>query len=239
MNIKPLLLALSLSLTYVALTEAAEQIVVPGGLANTEGNSASADLFRTSATTFQHVFAASEFAFLGAATGRIDGISFRLDGDTGQGFTGIWPGISLILSTTAQSPDSLSPHFGDNAGPDSVEVYGGVLGIFAQGGTSPRLFQITIPFTTPFFYDPSRGNLSMIFFTSPGSVSIELDAQLAADDSVGRVFGDGLNGAVDTLGLVTRFDVTPVPEPSTIVLFLISAVVVLPVLLKHAKHRFF
>ncbi len=208
------------------LVHGAQQVVVPNGLDNVEGNSSSADLFRTESTTFQQVFSASAFNFLGAPTGRIDGISFRFDGGSGQSFVGFWPGYSVILSTTTQSPDSLSPNFGENAGPDAVVVAGGLLGILAVDSPGVRAFEVRIPFTTPFFYDPSRGNLSMYIGTAPGSTSLMLDAQFVAGDSVGRVFGDGTSGTVDSLGLVTRFDFTPVPEPSSWLIAGIGALLV-------------
>lgn len=200
------------------------QFVAPGGFANVEGNSSSADLFRTSSTTFQQVYSASEFAF--GFTNRIDGISFRFDEASGQSFVGLWPSISVLLSTTARSPDSLSPNYSDNGGPIVVEVFAGPLGIVAPSSGGLRPFQVNIPFSTPFFYDPSQGNLSVVIGASPGPISLALDAHLATGDSVGRVFG-GIStmGTVDTLGLITRFDVTPIPEPTTCVLGVVGAVI--------------
>ena len=205
------------------LGQGTTQIVVPSDFASMEGNSSSADLFRTSSSTFQQVYSASEFRF--APTSRIDGISFRLDGASGQRFIGLWPSVSFILSTTTRTPDSLSPAYGDNAGDDSVEVFAGAVGIFATNVTpSLRPFEIHVTFTTPFFYDPSKGNLSLLMGTGPGPVNLFLDAHMVDGDSVGRVFGGiSLNGTVDTSGLVTRFDVTPIPEPSTYALFALGA----------------
>ena len=202
-----------------ALGQGTFQFVAPGGFANVEGNSSSVDLFKTSSSTFQQVYSASEFAF--ASTSRIDGISFRFDEANGQSFVGLWPGISIFVSTTPRSPDALSPAFSDNAGADAVQVFSGALGIVAPSSAGLRPFQVNIPFSTPFFYDPSRGNLSIAMVRSPGPLSLVLDGRSATGDSVGRVFG-GISsiGTVDTLGLVTRFDVSPIPEPSTTALFL-------------------
>jgi hypothetical protein len=210
--------------TFAACTAWAQgtTVFVPGGLANVEGNSSSADLFNTSGSIFQQVYSASEFGF--APASRIDGMSFRLDGGSGQSFVGFWPNTAFILSTTARSPDSLSPVYGDNAGSDSVEVFGGPLGILATNSSPVRPFEINVRFTTPFLYDPSKGNLSVYMGIAPGPVNLALDSQLAPGDSVGRVFGGySTTGTPDTLGLVTRFDVIPIPEPSISILTLFAA----------------
>jgi len=195
--------------------------VVPNGLADVEGNSSSADLFRTVSTTFQQVYDASSFPI--APMIRIDGMAFRFDGGSGQTFMGFWPGYSVILSTTPRSPDSLSPEFSANAGADAVLVAGGILGILAPSTPGVRSFQVTISFSTSFFYAPSMGNLSVYIGTAPGPTDLVLDAQLDAGDSVGRVFGYGTSGSVDSLGLVTRFETALIPEPATLVLAVVGA----------------
>jgi len=212
-----------LALGCCMTAHAAQQLVVPGGLENVEGNSSSADLFVNGIAHLQQVFSSSEFAF-GAPTGRIDGISFRLDSGTGQNFVGLWPGVTVYMSTTSRSPDSLSPAFSDNIGSDVIRVFGGSLGIFAtSAGAEPRPFEVRIRFGTPFFYDPSTGNLA-IDVLALGTTGLTLDAQFAAGDSIGRVWAnpDALTGTVDTLGLVTRFDITPIPEPSSSIFWLVG-----------------
>jgi hypothetical protein len=194
--------------------------VLPGGYANVEGNSASGEIFRTTSSRLQQVYSATEFSVLAGRTGRIDGLSFRMDASTTQSFVGIWPGVTLALSTTARNPDNLSPVFEENAGADFTFVYGGSLTIIATYiPDEPRMFQIDIPFTTPFFYDPLRGNLSLQFVSSSGPTNLFLDGQSTFGDSVGRVTGPNATmGSVDTFGFITRFNITPIPEPSTLAL---------------------
>jgi hypothetical protein len=211
------------ALCCCASAHAAQQLVVPGGLTNTEGNSFSGDLFVNGIAHLQQVYSASEFAFLGAPTGRVDAISFRLDGETGQSFAGVWPSVSVFVSTTTRSPDSLSAAFSDNIGADVIRVFGGGLVISAMDSSQPQPFAVRIPFQTPFLYDPARGNL-VIDILALGTRNLSLDAQMTFGDGVGRVFAnpDALSGTVDTLGLVTRFDITPIPEPSTVALLLVG-----------------
>src|SRR6188474_2924301 len=68
---------------------AQETFVVPNGNANVEGNSSTSDPFTSSTFRMQMVFDASQFAIPAGASGRINAISFRIDGASG--------GTSVIL----------------------------------------------------------------------------------------------------------------------------------------------
>jgi hypothetical protein len=216
-----------LALCCCVTAQAAQQLVVPGGLANVEGNSSSSDLFVNGDAHLQQVYSASDFAFLGAATGRIDAISFRLKAGTDESFAGSWRSVVVVASTTTRSPDGLSPHFSDNLGSDITGVFAGALFIVAPNSDlEPRPFDVRIPFATPFFYNPSAGNLSIDIVTL-GSRTLTLDSQLVPGDSISRVWAnpDSLNGTVDSMGLVTRFDITPIPEPASAALWSMGMVV--------------
>lgn len=201
-------------------------VVVPNDAANVEGNSSSADLFVNGTARMVQVYSATEFNFSGAPTGRIDGVAFRLESGTAP-VVGFW-NVSVGVGTTSRSPDGLSPIFDDNLGADSIMVRAGLFGISATNNTvSPRPFEVQIPFTSPFFYDPTRGNLALSI-VALGSSDVLLDAQFASGDGVGRVFGpNSLSGTVDTLGLVTRFDFTPIPEPSGVAMLGVGAIALL------------
>jgi hypothetical protein len=213
------------------------QIVVPGGLANTEGNSSSSDLFINGVGRMDQVYSASEFSSIAAPLLRIDGVAFRLESGS-PNTLGLFT-INVGIGTTSRSPDSLSPVFDENLGPDSIAVYLGNWGFASLDTTSsPRPFDLHIDFRVPFYYDPSKGNLTLSIVAG-GSFTRLLDAQSVSGDGVGRVFGpNALSGTVDTLGLVTRFDITPVPEPSGVALFAVCAVVVLLVRF-YSKHLHF
>src|SRR5207247_4807945 len=130
-------------------------------------------------------------------------------------------GASVSLSTTLRGPDNLSPVFADNVGPDRVTVFTGSLGFGAayQPGASPQPLAENITLTTPFYYSPSQGNLLVdirgvsghVFFTG------DLDAESTTGDAVSRVLAFSnlaTTGTADTLGLVTGFNITVVPEPT-------------------------
>ena len=206
-----------------ALAAVAQGIfVVPNGLGNVEGNSSSAALFGTSFLRVVQVFSASELGLSPGSSGLVTSVAFRLNGAGGQNFSGFWPGAGIFLSTTPRSPDSLTPVFNDNHGADVLNVFNDTFVIRATNTSAlPRTFEIVIPFTTPFWYDPSRGNLAMDVITFSGGTGLVLDGQDTFGDGVGRVFGPGggVNGTVDSFGFATRFGMNVVPEPSAMLIF--------------------
>lgn len=209
-------------LASAGMAWAQTQIVVPGGLENTEGNSSSGDLFGTFTARIQQVYSAFEFASLSAPIARIDAVSFRLDAASLQTFIGART-FSMFLSTTMRSPENLSTVFDDNTGSDVALVFGRPILFRTTGSGEPRPFEVRIPLTSPFYYEPEKGNLCLDMLTSAGTSVLLLDAQLAVGDGIGRVVGENaLSGVVDTLGYVTRFEITPIPEPSASAIFILS-----------------
>jgi hypothetical protein len=208
--------------TCAAFAQGTFQIVVPNNLANVEGNSSASDPFNSSSFRFQQVFDASQFAIPPGASGRINGISFRIDGAATMNMLLFFGGSSWTFSTTQRSPDSLSPVFADNPGADAVTVFNGA---FSFSGNPPQPgmpgeFNPTMAATSEFWYQPSQGNLLLDIAGGGGQAFLpgSLDTHSVASDSVSRVFATSdfaSSGIPDTLGLVTRFDFTVVPEPST------------------------
>jgi hypothetical protein len=195
--------------------------VVPNALANVEGNSSSTALFGATTLRVVQVYSASEFGLPAGASGLVSSVAFRLDGGSGQTFSGFWPGAGIVLSTITRTPDSLSTVYSENIGSDAVSVFNNTFIIRATNtSVSPRLFEVVVPFSTPFWYDPSRGNLSMALVTSGGGASLNLDGQDTFGDGVGRAFE---NGTVDSFGFVTSFGMAVVPEPGTWSLLVLAA----------------
>jgi hypothetical protein len=201
------------------------QIVVPGGLANVEGNTSVNDFLSASSFRMQMVFDASQFASLPEGpniSNSVTSIGFRLDGGSTHDVVHFFGGASVTLSTTPRTPDSLSPVFAENTGSDAATIFAGALGLgnTYQSGATPQPFDTQIIATTPFFYSPSKGNLLIDIIAGSGFIQIPgaFDAQNAVGDSVSRVFANnaGLTeGTADSLGLVTSFDIAIIPEPTT------------------------
>jgi hypothetical protein len=199
--------------------------VVPNVRANTEGNSSTSDPFMSASFRFQQVYSASQFP----SGGYINQIAFRLDGSATNVATMLFGNTTLILSMTSRSPDGLSSVFADNRSPDAVTVRSGG-DTFGGNPPSPgsiSAFDTVFTFDTPFFYNPGQGNLLIELAGSAGHVFAPgaMDAESTIGDSVSWVMAQSAfvsSGTASTLGLITQFEMTPVPEPSAIVLVLIG-----------------
>ncbi len=200
--------------------------VVPGSFATTEGNSFTHYPFGLGNTPLtslrvQQVYASSEFSAISQGGGWIHAISFRPDPQmfTGSPFPNL-PDIEIAFSTTARNPDSLSPVFAENIGSDAVTVLGrGSVNYTGYSGD----FYLGLTFTTPFFYDPSAGNLLLdVRNYQPEQIppmgSHPFDQHVSADVPIGALFANSafdVSGLVGQGGLITRFHTTPIPEPAT------------------------
>jgi hypothetical protein len=214
-------------------------IVVPNALASAEGDFASnflTDDARATSIRYQQVFAASQFS----GAGFITEIAFRPDALLGSSFSATLSNARIALSTTSRIPDGLSASFADNIGIDESVVFSGDLTLSSANSPGPggtRAFDILISLSTPFAYDPGLGNLLLDFQRDASPLSAQFDAHALAGDSISRVFGDRASSTafgVDTGGLVARFTVAAVPEPSSFVM-LSTGVFVL--LLGQARRR--
>jgi hypothetical protein len=217
--------------------QAAQQVVVPNNLANTEGNSSANDFLTSQSFRMQMVIDASQFSSLSSSpnvTNILSSIWFRIDGASGDGAFSGFSGASITLSVTSRSADNLSPIFAENVGGNPVTVFGGGLQ-FGQGyipGASPQPFALSVVAgANRFYYSPTQGNLLVDIVAGGGLVIVPgaLDAQFATDDGASRVFANAAgatSGTIDTLGLATRFDFVVVPEPSVVLLIVFGVAAV-------------
>jgi hypothetical protein len=155
------------------------QIVVPEGFHDVEASAASNSGF----VTFEHrlieIYLASQFGIPPGRSVWIHGVAFRQDGRSwglSRSFEGVFPSVSIFLSTTPRAPEAISLIFQQNLGPDLSNVFNGPLPIVATNvSQNPNAFDVRIPFTTPFKYDPSKGNLAFMLDTVGGPDSVFLD----------------------------------------------------------------
>jgi hypothetical protein len=232
MRIQKLICGGSLLLLVSAASATADTIVVPNTVAAVEGNDSNFGPFFDNSVRYQQVYSASQFPSLTAPL-KITGISFRPDGSVSDpSLTLIFDSVQIDLSTTSATPATLSTTFGDNVGADDRTVFDSFVFMHAPvtgpaGG--PKDFTVSFSIT-PFIYDPAAGNLLMDVraFESSGGISGFLDAESGSPftahvdaPSLGAASGDFFG-----TGLVTQFQFTAVPEPSTMVLCLLGALLV-------------
>jgi hypothetical protein len=202
--------------TGLVSASSALSLVAPGAWAATEAPTNNTFPFGSVGVRYQQVYRSTEFAAAGSSI-LISAMRFRLDGPTGAAFsdTITW---SLRLSTTSAAPDGLSSTFASNIGGDVVTVFSGTQTMSATAVGSPRPFDAVITFSTPFTYTFANGNLLWDVTRTSSNPAHSMDAVNVTGDSVSRVFATSATastGTADTLGLVTQFEYTAVPEPAT------------------------
>jgi hypothetical protein len=202
----------------------ADGIVVPNTLATVEGNDNNFGPFFNNSVRYQQVFSASQFP---SSTGplMITQIAFRPDGSvTDPSLIIRFDSVQIDLSTTSRTPSTLSTLFASNVGADDTTVFNSFVFVAAPvtgppGG--PKDF--TVAFTlNPFIYDPSAGDLLLDVraIESGGGISAPFDAE-SNNSFTAHLDAPDISAASGTsfaTGLVTQFQFTPVPEPSTLVL---------------------
>ncbi len=197
-------------------------LVVPNEWSKAFGNTGNLfPLFSSQPMRYQQVFDAAEFSGLNPSGGIINRIAFRGHGP-GIPFIGTVPQLQVNLSTTSKAPDALSSTFANNVGNDDKQVFSGPYQTQVTYNGDPTNFEVVISFTSPFFYDPTKGNLLLDVRNLQGGTEVpptdqQLDGSIASDDSVSRVynFGNataltaGQTGGVDekdSYGLIARVD---------------------------------
>ena len=165
-------------------------------------------------------------------------ILFREDGGRLAGFSSQFPDFQVNLSTTTRSADGLSSVFAENAGANDTVVV--PRGAFHIGVNSGGGFTALIGFASnPFYYDPSQGNLLLDIRNFGGGGTswgyppffgpAYVDAWNVVGDRISSVSANSVGaaaGITSSLGLVTQFVLTPVPEPSTVALLTVGLIAI-------------
>ncbi len=121
--------------------------------------------------------------------------------------------FTLWLSTTVNG-FPLNSNALANTGSNQTQIFNGTLpsGFIPTSGTA-----LSFSFA-PFMFDPSQGNLllDVNIGAGNGQYTAFLDADYTCDNDTERYYGVDNAGSVDCGGgLVTGFDTSTVPEPST------------------------
>jgi hypothetical protein len=147
-----------------------------------------------------------------AGSARIAAIAFRVAEGWGA-FAAMLPNVQINLSTTPKVPDSLDLTFANNVGPDDTIVHSGPLPLSSADGGNPAPFDIVIPLTTPFWYNPAAGNLLLDVRNIADGSSQMFDSVFTTGDSVSCVYAYDVTAPVGirtgTDGLVTQFTLQP------------------------------
>ncbi|HEY4000237.1 MAG TPA: hypothetical protein VGO93_15290 [Candidatus Xenobia bacterium] len=176
---------------------------------------------------YQEVFSASDFPFVGPMD--LTCIDFNSKGFGGP-FSNSFTNVHICFSTTSKPVTThacpgLCFTFANNIGADHATVVCGPLTLASAGGC----FDINVPFTQPFLYDPCCGNLLMnIQIFCSGGCGISFEGQgtggcgtCGFDGTLSRLFTNALHPGSSTVAdsnstnfgfngaLATRFTFTP------------------------------
>ena len=147
-----------------------DTLVVPNSQANSPGNMA----FPLGATAqrFQEVVGGGQF------TGPLVITGIHLRSAVGKGRVSFnYASWKVTLSTTQAYPNTSNGHvppslsYANNVGPDAATVYDAAHSGSSPGcsGSAPCPFDLAIPFTAPFSFDPTKGRLLVDIVTSAAS----------------------------------------------------------------------
>jgi len=174
----------------------ADLLVVPNVQATAAGNQPIA--LGSNTTRTQQVIGGGQFP--GPVI--ITGLRFRSATGTGP-VNATYSSYKVILSTTTAFPNTIHGHtlpsttFATNVGPDATTVFDGPVTASSPGCAAPGPcpFDLELPFSTPFSYDPTKGRLLVDFVSSAatGTPSGSLDGVVFPDStssSVAVVVGD-------------------------------------------------
>ncbi len=175
--------------------------VVPIGLESTEGNYYSGTM-REPLLRQQTVYAAANFP---SSTLHITELRFRRD-ISEPPFVNASATATVKLSTTSRGTGNMSATFADNSGPDEITVFNGVWNYSTPTVVGPgivRPFEIILPLTTPFTYNPAAGNLLFDIKITGGTGGSWTDGASGGSSQVARVLSLNPNATVGNVGELT------------------------------------
>lgn len=137
--------------------------------------------------------------------------------------------VQLSLSTHPVLPFFLSRIYSDNIGADVQHVFQGDIHVAdAAPGREAKPFDVSLPFDSPFYYDPRKGNLLLDLSVTTGADRLFLDGFQAPDvASVLSAIGGQQGTLAGNFAPVLRFQYTAVPEPSIVALMVVFTVALL------------
>jgi hypothetical protein len=123
------------------------------------------------------------------------GMALRPDFESGQAFSATLSEVRIFLSTTAAPVDGLSLNLPDNVGQDNTLVRADPIPLsshFTGPAAGPKDFDIQIAFKTPFFYQPTAGNLLLWVITETNVTFSAFDAVFTENDGISRAWNPAL-----------------------------------------------
>jgi hypothetical protein len=184
----------TLGLALLAPPAPAQTVLFDAGVESNNGHP-----FGREDARYQQVYAGNRFTTAVFVTA----ITIFADERNASGFFGA--DYRLRLATTKAAVGGLSTVWDANLGADVATVFSGFL-------SGPVATAYTFALSSPFWFDPTRGNLLLDVTASnqSGSTTYSWDAVVNATD-MSRMTFQGRDAS--NIGLVTEFRTTVTPEP--------------------------
>jgi hypothetical protein len=178
----------------------ASSVVLPAGFESVEAPGLSGDL--SAFLRVQNVYGTN---LLPPNPIVIKVLRFRRDASTPPFSDVTISNLQINLSTTPRSPDNLSAVFADNVGTNDMVVFQGTIAVSSptSASTGAAPFEILIPLTNPFLFDPAQGNLLIDVRNKSGSTVGYIDGANASDDHASRAFNLGNPDSMDATSVDT------------------------------------
>jgi hypothetical protein len=175
--------------------------VIPAGLENADGNYYSGTL-REAQLRLQAVYGAANFP-----AGNLTITELRFRRDIGEPpFLNASANVTVKLSTTSRGSGNLSAAFAENSGADETTVFSGVWNYSSPTTVAPgtvRPFEIVLPLSAPFTYNPSAGNLLFDIRVAGGTGGGWTDGASGSGSQVARVVALNPDAATGNTGELT------------------------------------
>lgn len=204
------------------------KIISPAEFANVEGGGVIDN--HPPNYRLQQVDLADQFSSLPVGNNLITQFAWRTDGSLDVPLTSTIDRLVVRLSTTSKGLNDFDQMFLGNVGADETTVFDGPIVwelTDAEPVGGPRDFEFVVPLTTPFRYDPSKGNLLTEVVVNGASQRLGLDFTFPVGTTVNSRFiwtGGGIRDSADGNvygGHIAEF--TFIPEPSTLILLAMGA----------------
>lgn len=231
MSLRFKLLSFAVAVGCASTVLSAAEIVVPNAYATTAapGNNAYPFFAPESGSPqmrYQQVYGSDQFAGIGAGQ-YITDLKFRALSPLNGNFTSVIDSLKIFLGTTTHAVDQLDSGFAANSAAIQDVVYNGAFrATGVSSNANPTAFNYAIHLQTPYFYNPSNGNLLMELQIINGSgTDMALNSVNVVGDSVARLVGKDAYypiGFIDTSGLVTDFVTSTTPEPGMLGAFALA-----------------
>lgn len=219
-------LASGLLLNYALFSSRADEMVVPKQYSTEEGPGGISIFIENARHVF--VYSADLFDDMPTGGGFIEGVSFRYNQRTSGPFSfDAMQDIEVRAGITSKPPDTF-PQRTEFPIPFSIlearsdEVVFPRATIHTKATILPNVvnpFDIFIPFSTPYRYDPAAAHFYIDIRTFDG-LSLFVDGALAQVDGTVSLLGGLESYDERRTGPIALFHFTPIPEPSIVALWM-------------------